>query len=88
MTYRVNFMPEAVRDLNRLDKLIARRIQTRIRWLSENFGSITPEVLTGDWQRLFKLRVGSYRIIYTVDKKEQLIIVHLVSHRKDIYRMK
>ena len=79
MTYQVDFMPKAVEDINRLDKAIAQRTLTRIRWLSENFDNITPEVL-------LKLRVDSYRVLYTVSPKDRLITIHFVGHRKDIYR--
>ena len=88
MTYQVRFMPEAAEDLSCLDKIIAYRILTKIRWLSENFDNLTPELLTGEWRGLFKLRVGSYRVVYTVSQKDQLITVHLIGHRRDIYKAK
>ena len=88
MTYQVKFMPEAVDDLSRLDKVIAQRILTKVRWLSENFDNLTPEVLIAEWKGLFKLRVGSYRLVYTVRQKDQLITVHLVGHRRDIYKVR
>ena len=71
MTYQVKFMPQAVDDLSRLDKVIARRILTKVRWLSENFDNLTPEVLIGEWKGLFKLRIGSYRLVYTVSQKDR-----------------
>lgn len=46
MTYQVKFMPVAAEDISRLDKVIAQRILTKIRWLAENFDDLTPEVLT------------------------------------------
>ena len=88
MTYQVKFMPEALEDISRLDKTVAQRILTKIRWLSENFDNLTPEVLSGDWKGLFKLRVGGYRVAYTVNQKDQLITVHLIGHRRDIYKVR
>ena len=88
MTYQVKFVPRAVEDMSRLDKVIAQRILAKIRWLSENFDNLTPEVLTAEWQGLFKLRAGSYRIVYTVSQKDQLITVHLIGHRRDIYKVR
>jgi len=88
MTYQVKFMPKAVDDLSRLDKVIAQRIVTKVRWLSENFDNLTPEVLIGEWKGLFKLRVGSYRVVYTVSQKDLLITIHLVGHRRDIYKVR
>ena len=88
MTYQVKFVPRAVEDISRLDKVIAQRILTKIRWLSENFDNLTPEVLTAEWQGLFKLRVGSYRVVYTVNQKDQVVTVHLVGNRRDIYKVR
>jgi len=86
MTYQVKFMPKAIEDISHLDKAIAQRILTKMRWLSENFDILTPEVLIGKWQGLFKLRVGNYRVVYTVNQKDKLIIVHLIGHRRNIYK--
>ena len=33
-------------------------------------------------------RVGSYRVIYEINRKERLLTVHLVGHRRDIYKRK
>jgi len=46
MSYRVEFKPEAVDDLRHLDKTVAQRIFRRLRWISENFDTVTPGALT------------------------------------------
>jgi len=33
-----------------------------------------------------RLRVGDYRVVYTVADKEKTITIHRVRHRKDVYR--
>jgi mRNA interferase RelE/StbE len=38
--------------------------------------------LSGKWS----LRVGNYRVIYTIDEKEKAVILYSVGHRKKIYR--
>jgi mRNA interferase RelE/StbE len=88
MSYGVEFRQEAVDRLRHLDKAVAQRILRRLKWLAENFDTLTPEVLTAELKGLFKLRVGSYRVIYEINRKERLLIVHLVGHRKDIYKKK
>ncbi len=87
MTYQVRLMPQAAADLRRLDKPVAQRVLSRIKWLTENLESITPEMLTGDWRGLFKLRVGSYRVVYTVSREDRLIMVHHIGHRREIYKI-
>jgi len=84
--YRVRILQTAVREFERLDKPVARRIAERINWLAANLDNIQPEALTGDLSGLYKLRVGDYRILYEILHDEQTIVIHEVSHRREIYR--
>ena len=84
--YRVEFLSEAVSYLRKIDKIIAQRILNKIKWLSENFEDVVPEILTGDFKGMYKLRVGNWRVIYGVDKEKRIIRVFMVGHRKDIYK--
>jgi mRNA interferase RelE/StbE len=52
--YHVEFTPTAAEDLARLNKPIAQRILTKIRWLAENFPALTPKPLTGQWSGVYK----------------------------------
>lgn len=69
-----------------MDPPVARRIVDRIRWLAEHFEEIAPEPLKGALAGLFKLREGDYRIIYEPLRKERLIVVHEIGHRREIYK--
>jgi mRNA interferase RelE/StbE len=82
--YRVEFTSEAEDDLSRLNKPVAQRVLKKIRWLAENFEAITPEPLTGDLKGFYKLRVGDYRAFYTFGPDE--IVIHLVQHRREVYK--
>ena len=86
MSYNVELRPEALEDLKSIDSVVVDRVLKKLDWLRENFEILTPKSLKGDFQGLFKLRVGDYRVLYTCDKKQKLISVHLVGHRKDIYK--
>ncbi|MCI0453398.1 MAG: type II toxin-antitoxin system RelE/ParE family toxin [Candidatus Dadabacteria bacterium] len=44
--------------------------------------------MTGEFKGLFKLRVGDYRVIYSVVHKEKLIIIYLIGHRCNIYEQR
>jgi mRNA interferase RelE/StbE len=85
-SYAVRILKPASREIKRLDKSIAKRIVERINWLSENFPSIKHTALKGELSGLFKLREGDYRIIYQVLHKEQTIVIHVIGHRREIYR--
>jgi len=43
-------------------------------------------MLRGELRGLRKYRVGSYRIIYQVVRKQLIITVIDIGHRKDVYR--
>jgi mRNA interferase RelE/StbE len=86
VAFRARLLYAAVRDLAGLDKPIARRVAERIGWLASNLGTIRPEALSGSLAGFYKLRVGDFRVIYEILDAEQILLVHAVGHRRDIYR--
>lgn len=85
-TYQVTFRHDVEKDFEKIDQQVAQRILNKIKWLSENFGLITPQPLIGKWKGKFKLRVGDYRVIYSVNENEKRITIHLAAHRREIYK--
>jgi mRNA interferase RelE/StbE len=86
--YVLRFLKPASRWLERHDKAVATRIVRRLRWLAENLDDINPEPLKGDLRGLYKLREGDYRIVYEIIRAERVIMVHLIGHRREIYKIK
>jgi mRNA interferase RelE/StbE len=86
--YTVRILKAATRELERLDKAVARRVVERIQWLAENLQSINPVGLKGDLSGLYKLRQGDYRIIYQILREEKVILIHSIGHRREVYRQK
>ena len=84
--YRVRLLDVATKELGKLDKLVARRVVERVNWLAENLKNVQHKTLTGEFEGLFKLRIGDYRVIYELIHDEQVIIVHVIGHRREIYR--
>jgi mRNA interferase RelE/StbE len=84
--YQIRILDAAAQELARLDRVVARRIVNRIRWLADNLDDIKPEALTGDLFGLYKLRIGDYRVLYELLHSEQVIVIHLIGHRREIYR--
>ena len=87
MKYRVDFTPQALEDVSKLDRIISERVIKRLEWLSQNIELINPQALKGKFQGMFKLVVGDWRVIYTADFSNKLITVHLVGHRKEVYKI-
>lgn len=84
--YRVRLLDTASKQLAVLDKPVARRVVERVHWLAENLADANFEALTGDFEGLFKLRVGDYRVVYELIHGEQLVMIHAIGHRREIYR--
>jgi mRNA interferase RelE/StbE len=84
--YEVRIQNSAARELAQLDKQVAYRVVKRIKWLAANVEEVNPDALSGDLAGLFKLRVSDYRVVYEVLHSEQVIVVHLIGHRREIYR--
>ncbi len=81
-------MADAVSALERLHKPAAAQVFRKLQWLATNFDVLTPEPLRGDWKGVYKLRVGDYRVLYTVDREARILVIHKIGHRREIYKAK
>lgn len=84
MPCKIEWTEDALSDLRNLERTIVRRILKKLEWFSKYFDNITPEPLSGDMSGLFKLRVGDWRVIYSLQSNK--IVIHSVGHRRDIYK--
>jgi mRNA interferase RelE/StbE len=84
--YQIAFVPSVERDLRQLDKPVRLRVLNKLQWLAENIESLSPEPLIGQWQGMYKLRTGDYRVIYALDSTGETLIVHAIGHRSKVYR--
>jgi mRNA interferase RelE/StbE len=83
MTYRILYTEEAARRIIKLDKTVKERVSKAVVRLSED-----PELgkrLTGLLSDRWSYRVGDWRILYKVRRKEVVILVLTVGHRSDVY---
>ena len=85
MTDDVVWTADAEADLNR-HAAAADRLMAKVRWLAENADGVRVETLAGRCRGVRKPRVGSYRVLYTRDSVARRIVVHIVGHRREIYK--
>lgn len=85
MTYSIQFKPVVEKDLKGLSKMTLLRVFKLIIALQNQPLPHQALKLSGAGH-LYRLRVGDYRIIYEIDRAENIIIVHYIRHRKDVYR--
>lgn len=82
--YRLEFRPAAIRALRHLDPLNAGRVRGALALLASEPRPPGARKLSG--RDAYRVRVGDYRIIYTIDDPERIVVVVLVGHRSDVYR--
>jgi mRNA interferase RelE/StbE len=79
--FQVLLHPKAVSALKKLDRPTAREIKKKLADLKTNPNS-GKRLKYSDF---LSLRVGDYRAIYEIDRKEKRIIVLYIGHRKNVY---
>lgn len=84
--YHVRLLEAASKNLAKLERPLVRRIIDRLQWLEENVREADLEALVGEFKGMYKLRVGDHRVIYELLHGERLIIVHMIGHRREVYR--
>ena len=84
MVYRISFKPAAQRQLRRLPRQVQVRLLDRIEQLSEEPYPPAVKKLKAEID-LFRVRVGDYRIIYTVHDDRCIILIVRVGDRRDVY---
>ncbi len=85
MAYRLEDTAAARRDLQALPRDILIRVEASIQALAENPRPQGVERVQGT-QGGLRVRLGDYRILYTVDDAQQVVTIGRVRHRRDVYR--
>jgi len=84
--YRLLIKPSAAKEIEAVDqKKDRQRIVAGIRLLADDPRPPGCEKLAGKDDR-YRIRVGRYRVIYSVGDEELVVVVVWVGHRKDVYR--
>ena len=83
MSSKIAFKKSVARDLKTVDKDQAARILKKIEKELPEKAEAFP-LLTGKFAGLRKLRIGDYRVIYTIIENTALIL--RISHRREAYR--
>lgn len=82
--YRTVFRPEAQAELRKIPRDQALRILAKLTELeTDPFGFNTTALVSRPEHR--RLRVGDYRVIYTIDNGELVVWVVHVGHRSTVY---
>jgi len=83
--YKVSIKRSAVKEIEAIpQKKERQRIIRRIGQLAEDPRPPGSKKLSGNDK--YRVRQGSYRIVYSIADNELIVVVVKVGHRKDVYR--
>ena len=84
-TYSLSYKPSVEKDLQSIPRPLVARIIARVERLPSDPFPPQSAKLQGA-ERLHRLRIGDYRVVYEVDTDARHITVQYVRHRRDVYR--
>jgi mRNA interferase RelE/StbE len=88
MVWALEFLPEALKELKKLDRKMAAGIvetlETRIATLDDPRTIGAP--LKGEHAGYWRWRMGSFRVIARIDDQRITIIIIRIAHRREVYR--
>lgn len=84
--YEVEITPEGLRHFNQLpDKVRDAALETILGPIAEDPHRL-GKPLVGELEGLRSARRGDYRVIYEILEEDEIVLIHRVQHRRDVYR--
>jgi mRNA interferase RelE/StbE len=84
VTYRIGWRPRARKAFLALDKPVRRRIGEAVEALAADPRPAAAKMITGA-HGVLRIRVGDYRVLYTIDEGQLIVLVLDAGHRSEIY---
>jgi len=85
MTYTVVLLPAARRQFASLPKSVQERLRPHLDALAVNPHPHGVTKLKGRFE-YWRIRVGDYRVVYTIDGDRVVVSVVRIGHRREVYR--
>jgi len=84
VSYTVEIKRSAEKEMDRLPDTIHKQISEKILALETNPRPPGTKKLHGE--EGYRLRMGDYRVLYTIDDQTRQVSVYSVAHRREAYR--
>jgi mRNA interferase RelE/StbE len=84
-SYRIEWKRSALRELRQISNEVIPRIIHSVEQLSSDPFPTGVRKIAGA-EHTYRIRIGDYRVIYSVIEDHLLIEIVRVGHRKDVYR--
>ena len=84
-SYNVRLLRSTEKDLRKIQKSRLPAILEAIEALKENPRPTGCRKLVGS-ESAYRIRLGDYRVIYTIEDTIRIVEIDRIRHRKDVYR--
>jgi mRNA interferase RelE/StbE len=84
VNYHIEFTKQAAKLFKKLSDRDRQRLKPKIDALAQNPRPSGVVKLSGE-DDLYRIRVGDYRVIYSIQDNRLLVLVVKIGHRRDIY---
>jgi len=81
---KILLVKSAEKELLRLNKSLGQRIFQKISLLKNDPYGQNSQKLEGG--KGYRIRIGDYRVVYTIGKENKTILIIKIGHRREIYR--
>jgi mRNA interferase RelE/StbE len=83
--YQITFARSASKDLEKLSTGEVNRIFVKIEALAKDARPKGCRKIVGE-ANLWRIRVGEYRVIYSVNDEQRIVDIVIIRHRREAYR--
>ena len=84
-SFRIKWKSSAKKELKKIDRTEISKILSEIEKLSQEPYPSNHKKILGT-EHIYRIRVGNYRVVYSVVNDELIIEVIRVRHRKEVYK--
>jgi mRNA interferase RelE/StbE len=84
VTYSLRVLRAAQKQLEKIERQDRARLYEAIRKLATNPRPAGTRKLSG--RPAWRIRVGSFRVIYEIEDRQLVVLVVAIGNRRDIYR--
>ncbi|MBV17818.1 MAG: hypothetical protein CMO05_10155 [Thalassospira sp.] len=83
---QVRYEPKAIRDMRSLPVKVRAQIDAKIESYATSPGSLRNNVKRLQGSEYYRLRVGNYRVIFSIENSQvTIMVVQRIRHRKEAY---
>jgi len=83
VNYKIEIKKSATKEIAKLPKDMLKRILDKIQSLENEPRPSGCKKLSADEK--YRIRVGNYRVLYSIEDEKLVIYIVKVGHRKDVY---